>query len=103
MAYSPHWSLKVLMSAAFIVCISVLYNEVLTSAVSALDGVGGIDRRANIMLAVLIITTSAVLAAALAISYFFEMYITSAIILALAVWIATPIISNFYLNTSPLS
>ena len=103
MGYNPHWSLKILMSVSFILCLSILYHKVLWSTVAALDGVGTYEYRQNIMIVVMFITTLAVLGGAYAISYFLEMYVTSIIIAALVILIATPVISDFHINTSPLN
>lgn len=103
MGYRPHWSLKILMSVSFILLLTIFYHEVLWSMVAALDGVGTYEYRQNIMIISMLITTLVVLACALAISYYFEMYVTSIIIAALVIVIATPVISDFHTNTSPLS
>lgn len=103
MTYTPHWPLRALMSVSFTVTICLLYHKALVSVSEMLDAFGSINDREAIMLIATLIATCMVFACAICISYMFDMHLTAIIILALAIWIATPIISNFYLDTSPLS
>ena len=103
MTYQRYWPIKAVASIFFIVAISLLYHLALSSTSAALDGAGTVEHRETIMLIATFVATGMVFVAAICISYMFEMYLTAVLVLAMAVWIATPIISNFFLDTSPLS
>ena len=103
MTYQRYWPIKAVASIFFIVAISFLYHLALSSTSAALDGAGSVEHRETVMLIATFVATCMVFVAAICISYMFEMYLTAVLVLAMAVWITTPIISNFFLDTSPLS
>lgn len=102
MTYDRHWTLKLLIQGSIIFIAALTYSALLTHGVNAIEGAQSIERREMGMILLMIPSTILCLLPAIAFIYF-EKMVAAALMVIVIVWIATPVITNFYLDASPLS